>query len=113
MKNVGDHASDRTPGDLSRSSSDRREIDSQVDDRHASRAPDGHVAVGHRHVVQREAERPRRAPWTSVAIVVLVGSAAFLLLGEHRAHALGALPWLILLACPLIHLLMHRHHGGH
>lgn len=38
---------------------------------------------------------------------------AFLLLEEHRAHMLGALPYLILLACPLMHLFMHGGHGGH
>lgn len=37
--------------------------------------------------------------------------AAFFLLSEHRAHALGWLPWLILLACPLMHIFMHRDHG--
>jgi hypothetical protein len=38
---------------------------------------------------------------------------AFLLVTEHRAHLLGYLPWLILLACPLMHLFMHGGHGGH
>ncbi|MBI3772760.1 MAG: DUF2933 domain-containing protein [Gammaproteobacteria bacterium] len=38
--------------------------------------------------------------------------AAFFLLSEHRAHALGALPFLLLLACPLMHIFMHRGHGG-
>ncbi|AAQ60881.1 DUF2933 domain-containing protein [Chromobacterium violaceum] len=37
--------------------------------------------------------------------------AAFFLLAEHTAHVLGALPYLLLLACPLMHLFMH--HGGH
>ena len=32
---------------------------------------------------------------------------------EHRAHLLGALLWLPLLACPLMHLFMHHGHGGH
>jgi hypothetical protein len=32
------------------------------------------------------------------------------MLTEHRAHVLGALPFLLLLACPLLHLF---HHGGH
>lgn len=36
---------------------------------------------------------------------------AFFLLSEHRAHLLGILPWLLLLACPLMHLLMHGGHG--
>jgi len=37
--------------------------------------------------------------------------AAFYLLREHWGHALGLVPYLLLLACPLLHLL-HRH-GGH
>ncbi len=32
---------------------------------------------------------------------------------EHRAHLLGALVWLPLLLCPLMHLFMHHGHGGH
>lgn len=48
--------------------------------------------------------------------LVLVG---FLLIGgvllftEHRAHVLGILIWLPLLACPLMHLFMHGGHGRH
>uniref|UniRef100_UPI00313BAD02 DUF2933 domain-containing protein n=1 Tax=Inquilinus sp. OTU3971 TaxID=3043855 RepID=UPI00313BAD02 len=47
-----------------------------------------------------------------VAIAFLL-IAAFLLLSEHRAHVLGYLPFLLLLACPLLHLFMHGGHGGH
>jgi hypothetical protein len=41
--------------------------------------------------------------------------AVVLLWQEHRIHLLGAIPYLILLACPLMHLFMHRghRHGGH
>jgi len=40
--------------------------------------------------------------------------ALFLLATEHRAHLFGWLPWLILLACPLMHLFMHRErHDDH
>ena len=53
-----------------------------------------------------------RSP-TGIALLVFIGIAAFLLVAEHRAHALGVLPYLILLACPLIHVFMHRGHGGH
>ena len=35
-----------------------------------------------------------------------------LLLIKHWVHALGILPYLVLLACPLMHL-FHRDHGGH
>ncbi|UYG06409.1 DUF2933 domain-containing protein [Halomonas sp. M4R1S46] len=37
----------------------------------------------------------------------------FLLWEEHRAHLLGTLPWLVVLACPLMHLFRHGGHGGH
>jgi hypothetical protein len=36
---------------------------------------------------------------------------AFFLLREHWGHMLGLAPYLLLLACPLLHLL--HHHGGH
>lgn len=41
--------------------------------------------------------------------------AAFLLFEEHRAHMLGVLPYLLLLACPLLHMFGHggHGHGGH
>jgi hypothetical protein len=43
--------------------------------------------------------------------VVFAAIAAVLLLAEHRTHVLPYLPWLLLAACPLMHLFMH--HGGH
>jgi hypothetical protein len=56
--------------------------------------------------------------WRSRSGIVLLGFlavAAFFLLTEHTAHVFGALPWLLLLACPLMHLFMHggHGHGGH
>ena len=44
---------------------------------------------------------------------VFLAIALFFLWEEHRAHLLGALPWLLLPVCLLMHLLMHRRHGGH
>ena len=38
--------------------------------------------------------------------------AAFFLLAEHYAHVVPYLPWLLLAACPLMHLFGHGH-GGH
>jgi len=43
--------------------------------------------------------------------IVFAVIAGFYLLSEHRAHLLGALPFLLLLACPLMHLFMHGGHG--
>ena len=44
--------------------------------------------------------------------VVFLAIAAFYLFTEHRAHLFGALPFLLLLACPLMHLFMHHGHGA-
>lgn len=44
----------------------------------------------------------------SLAVIVL-----FFLLREHWAHALGLLPYVVLLACPLMHLFHGHGHGHH
>jgi hypothetical protein len=52
----------------------------------------------------------------SKAGLVLIGFliiAGALLFTEHRAHVLGLLIWLPLLACPLMHVFMHGGHGHH
>ncbi len=49
----------------------------------------------------------------SIGLIVMGAIAAYFLLSEHRAHFFGALPFLLLLACPLMHLFMHHGHGGH
>lgn len=48
---------------------------------------------------------------TTFALLAFLAIVGFLLLTEHRAHLLGALPFILLLACPLIHLF--HGHGGH
>ncbi len=53
---------------------------------------------------------------TSPAGLVFIGFMAIAgvyLWMEHRAHLLGALVWLPLLLCPLMHLFMHHGHGDH
>lgn len=50
---------------------------------------------------------------TALFTFAFLAIAAFFLLSEHRAHTLGVLPFLLLLACPLLHVFMHRGHGGH
>lgn len=51
------------------------------------------------------------ARW-KIALAVFAVIAAFFLLTEHRAHVFGFLPYLLILACPLMHL-FHGGHGGH
>jgi hypothetical protein len=55
-----------------------------------------------------------QSPKPSVAlrwIIWLSGAAALIyLMVEHRPHLFGWIPYLILLACPVTHFLMHRGH---
>ncbi len=50
----------------------------------------------------------------SFVLPAFLAIAAFFLITEHWAHLFGALPYLLLLLCPLLHLFMHGRHGsGH
>ena len=50
-----------------------------------------------------------------LAAIGLIAAVLYFLLAEHRAHFLYALPFLILLLCPVMHVFMHggHGHGGH
>ena len=48
-----------------------------------------------------------------IATVGFLLIAAFFLATEHRAHLFGILPFLLILACPLLHVFMHGGHGAH
>jgi hypothetical protein len=55
--------------------------------------------------------------WQTRGGIVLLGSLAivgFFLVTQHTAHVFGVLPYLLLLACPLMHAFMHRgrHRGA-
>ena len=63
-----------------------------------------------------EVEGPQGGFPMSRAALIFLGFAIIagaLLFTEHRAHVLGALIWIPLLACPLMHLFMHHGPGGH
>jgi hypothetical protein len=52
----------------------------------------------------------------SRANLVLLGFLAiggYFLVTEHWAHIVPSLPWLFLLACPLMHVFMHGGDSGH
>lgn len=44
----------------------------------------------------------------AIGLFVIGGVAAYFLLTEHLAHVVGVLPFLLLLACPLMHIFMHE-----
>jgi len=65
----------------------------------------------HRPSSTPETTRPRRTLWIAAAMAAFVG--AFFLLREHWGHVAGYWPYLLLLACPLMHLFHgHGHHAG-
>ena len=48
--------------------------------------------------------------WVFWGFVLIAG---YFLLTEHQAHVIQALPYLLVLACPLLHFFHHGGHGGH
>lgn len=62
----------------------------------------------------RDERSGNRSKWVLIGFLAVAG---FFLWTEHRAHVLGWLPYLLVLACPLMHLFHHGHggqgHGGH
>jgi hypothetical protein len=50
---------------------------------------------------------------SGLAVTLAVAALGVYLLATHTGHALAALPYLLLLACPLMHLFGHPHHSGH
>ena len=61
------------------------------------------------HNQHEPARRQSRSKWVLAGFLLV---AAYFLWTEHQAHLIGALPYLLLLACPLMHL-FHHGHGGH
>lgn len=50
---------------------------------------------------------------TGIVTLVAITILGFLIYRGHSAHLLGFLPYLLLFACPLMHLFMHSGHHNH
>ena len=63
------------------------------------------------HTHQHDDPTPNRGRWVLIGFLIV---ASFFLFTEHRAHLFGILPYMLILACPLMHLFHHGHghHGG-
>lgn len=63
-----------------------------------------------------ERDFPDRPPWwrsrAGVVALCVAAIAAFFLLTEQTAPVFGALPYLLILACLLIHFFLHHGHHG-
>jgi len=54
--------------------------------------------------------------WCCIGLIVFAVAAAYFIYrtpGEDGAGLSGWLPWLFVALCPLMHLFMHKRHGGH
>ncbi len=49
----------------------------------------------------------------SIVLLVFLAVIGFFLFTGHQTHVFGILPYLLLLACPLMHFFMHGGHGKH
>jgi len=66
--------------------------------------------IGHQEPARQGMSTKSKAGIVLVGFLIIAGA---LLFTEHRAHVLGLLIWLPLLACPLMHVFMHGGHGHH
>ena len=48
--------------------------------------------------------------WAAFGVIAAV---AILVLQDHLGHLRQVLPFILVLACPLMHMFMHRGHGAH
>jgi hypothetical protein len=60
------------------------------------------------HQAEGDEQPDSRWKWSLAGFLAV---AAFFLWTEHRAHLLGILPYLLVLACPLMHIFHHAGHG--
>ena len=51
--------------------------------------------------------------WAVICLYAAGAAIGLALLIQHWVHVPLVLPWLIFLACPLMHLFMHHGHGHH
>lgn len=65
----------------------------------------------HQHQIEtNENSWTTRYRWVTYIGLGILG---YFLLIEHREHVIPLLPYLLLLACPFMHMFMHGGHDGH
>lgn len=69
--------------------------------------------MDHDHAGPRQSSPSFWSSKTGLVLVVFLAIGLFYLYTEHRAHLFGVLPYLLLLACPFMHLFVHHGHGKH
>jgi hypothetical protein len=82
------------------------------------RTADGHNLGAYRPtgasaMIDNQQPHSRASRLSLWAIWILGAGALSYLIVMHRPHLFGWFPYLIILACPLMHFFMHRGHGHH
>lgn len=71
----------------------------------------------HHHQDNEDRQDEPRPPFlvsrTGLVFLGFIAIGGLLLFTEHRAHLLGAVLWLLPLACAFMHMFMHGGHGSH
>lgn len=67
----------------------------------------------HKQHHELQGEQPWWKTPFGIACIFFFVVAGYFLFMEHRAHIGDNWIWLILLACPLMHIFHHGGHGGH
>lgn len=69
------------------------------------------MSDSHRH--REDIPAPPTIAKSTIALIGFLIVAGYFLLMEHKAHIVEFLPYLLLLACPLMHFFMHKGHSSH
>lgn len=66
------------------------------------------------HIANNEAaDRRRHIVGLAIVVALILAVACYVYGIQHGSHLAQAMTWLLVLACPLMHLFGHRHrHGG-
>jgi hypothetical protein len=60
---------------------------------------------------EKKIDKTKNGNSTNLYLVIAFSIIAYFLWAEHRAHMISALPYLLILLCPILHLFMHRNHN--
>lgn len=69
--------------------------------------------TNHEHHGHEKGPEESKLSKSKLVLIGFLVVAGYFLVTEHRAHVVPYLPYLLILACPLMHIFMHGGHGGH
>jgi hypothetical protein len=64
------------------------------------------------NTLQKSVSRLNNLSWTHIVLIGLSVGGGYVLWNRYGDQLVNYLPYLLLLLCPLMHVFMHRGHGG-